>query len=1155
MAWLKFLLEPGSAPGLIKYSNNRPQHNLLILFDHRIQILFNDTQNNMFWALSDEDHKGFPSYTSQKVPLTELLAIINRGGRKLGKEKGQHTWYASDLNDQDANPPNTLYQFTLDEARFACIKLARQGRLFYEGPLMDDVDQYINSTEWYQDKQCRFYQTTDRNDWGCVGMHKTEVFPEQRIIWRHQNDEAFAEFNKAYQKHTTTLFMDDSEVGKTKSFVPEAVFQVGTYAKGGFEEARESPIWEDIVPIDVAAANELDMSERSSQFFRNLAFRLGRTIRHYQMLQQRVAKSPSLPRKQLTAASAEWQDTVRNATNTAKEAGYTPTRFTQLTDVIPRAAPGHAATRSKDLTEIFTAIRKGLINDSVKNYTQTYPSRPSFRPSEKDRRVKIKTFHRQNVWGWADQMIREHHAPYTRERYFDVRRWPLHRQSKATQEMIKTREDETKYPQSPLAWYRYGIQVGPAIKGLLTLDNSIIDVLPNRQQAAASELVKKFKQALVVSMRNANVSLQDDWELIINPPIRDISRLLPAAGHSLEPIVRATSKFVPGPPFFPMGETLLKQIQISQELESMLDPHPQNLGAKLMGKVTSWFTPEPEPIPLLPEIDASRAPRSNPLKRRLPSAFLSDIEPARKVVALSDPTHDHVPTRGRKLLEARGPRIFGAGHNANIADIPGSAEEREKRRRERVEAVASFLGGRVIDQNRPATAPPAEAPIQAPVRPAWKVKSKTQDARKPNEVPTIVIAENEDDAPNGEGAGAMTKKVTFDLKEGYVWPASVPRPRYSIIQDDGTEAVVIDQEDHRDLERAVRLPLSQWPAARDAPPSIILHVNPSRQSTVAGVQIASNPVTNPLSDDAVPIPRRPVTPSFDSSSNSTGSPFTRRSSTSASSGKNESISCARIIASRSYILTGVVPNITVSSGSDPSTAPTSQTSPQRGSRVGTTRTTFSPKTAQLPSGRIVDVSNIPSVDATGQPRHIMTRGWLAVMNEVFPNGYNTIPTSGQDNLCGIFSIVLSLQRQHPSLPGVRTLTNSKLLAMAKDPTVRGRISDMGERSFNSDSNFTVDTLAAMLEVWGRANNVAMSLGIVFHASSKRDPMVVPNPVPKGVTEEHVVWIHSDDATFRGTASGKSDQEVLEEDRRLGLEVNNHFSGLAPKTRSSGRLRR
>ena len=425
----------------------------------------------------------------------------------------------------------------------------------------------MSSTEWDQDTQCRFYQTNDPNDWGNVGMHKTVIFPEQRIIWRHENQLAFSKFNRAYKQHTSSIFVADSEDGQPDGFAAETLFKIGTYPKGGFEEARKSPIWEDIVPMDVATAQGLGLSERTSQFFRNLAFRLGRTIRHYQQLQQRSAKNPGLSRKELKSASEKWRQMVGDVKNTAKLAGYTPTRFTTITDVIPRASPANPAAKSTDLTTIFAAIRKGLINDSVQNHTQTYPSRPCFSTDEKGGLVK--TFHRQNVWGWSERVIREHHAPYIRERYFDVRRWPLHRQSEATQELIRTRKDENKCLQSPLAWYRYGIRVGPASKAVVasSYENSIIDVLPSKQQQAAIELVKKFKQALVVSLRNKNVSLSDEWELIINPPLKDPWRLLDPT-RALEPIVRPKSKFIPGPASFPMGDTLLKQIQISQELES-----------------------------------------------------------------------------------------------------------------------------------------------------------------------------------------------------------------------------------------------------------------------------------------------------------------------------------------------------------------------------------------------------------------------------------------------------------------------------------------------------------------------------------------------------------------------------------------------------------
>ncbi|KAK7914404.1 hypothetical protein PG985_012107 [Apiospora marii] len=1183
MAWLKFLMEPGSAPGLIRYSNQRPEDNLLILFDHRIQTLFNDTHQNMFWAQTEstDDYKGFPSYTSQKVPLTELLAIINRGGRKLGKEKGHVAWTASDLNDHDTNPPNTLYQFTLEEARFACIKLARLGRLFYEGPILEDVDEYVNSTEWDQDTQCRFYQTNDVNDWGHVGMHKTEIFPEQRIIWRHENEAAFAKFNRSYKQHTSSIFTADAEDGQPDGFAAETLFKVGTYPEGGFEEARKSPIWEDIVPIDVAAAQELGLSERTSQFFRNLAFRLGRTIRHYHQLQQRSAKSPGLSRKELKSASEKWREMVGDVKKTAKLAGYTPARFTTVTDVIPRASPSHPAVESRDLTTLFAAFRKGLINDSVQNYTQTYPSRPTFSTDEKGHVVK--TFHRQNVWGWSEKVIREHHAPYIRERYFDVRRWPLHRQSEATQKIIRTRKDENLCIQSPLAWYRYGIRVGPAAKkGTLSYENSIIDVLPSKQQQAAVELVKKFKQALVVSMRNANVSLSDEWELIINPPLKDPWRLLDAT-RALEPIVRPTSKFIPGPASFPMGDTLLKQIQISQELESILDPQPQNLGAKLLNQFTSWFAPEPDRIPLLPEIDENRAPRSNPRKRRLPSAFLSELEPAQKVAALPNPLNDRTPVRPPHHTNVRGPRVIESGRRpiptraglstSNIAHAPDSAEEKEHNRREKVEAAAVLLRGKVIDQEEVV----AEAAVEAPAPPEWKVKSKPHNIRKADEVPIVEIVRNDDGAAatTGESKEAATKKAAFDLvggkkaEEGYVWPASVRRPRYSIVQDDGREVVMIDQDELGGLEKAVKAPSAQWTATEVAPPNIILRFNPSEQIQKGGFKPLDNPLielTDKESDYPVPVKKKPAAPVFTFGTQSpAGSPLNRRVPGSPLDGRASSSVSGSTTSSgpRSSTASAASTVVVPTQGSGTGFAPVSIaeiTPPEsEGSSRPESRTQDWGEWCYLPFGP-VDIKGIPDTDANGKPRHQTIRAWCALQTAAFPNGYRVVPTPGSSNHCGVYAMVISMRRQYPTMRGVREVTYEKLLALGTDPRVQARLADIGGNfatgGFDASMNFSIDILTAMLEGWGTKVGIRLHLGIVYPMASRRDPFVILNEQPDKADEDYVVWIHSADATVRGRREGMTDAEIIAEDEQLDRTVYNHFSGIMPNPppRSSERLK-
>lgn len=336
-----------------------------------------------------------------------------------------------------------------------------------------------------------------------------------------------------------------------------------------------------------------------------------------------------------------------------------------------------------------------------------------------------------------------------------------------------------------------------------------------------------------------------------------------------------------------------------------MDPQPQNLGAKLLNQFTSWFAPEPDRIPLLPEIDENRAPRSNPRKRRLPSAFLSEIEPTQKVAALSNPLNDKTPVRPPHQHNVRGPRVIESGRRpiptkaglesaANLANALDSPEEKEHIRRERVEAVATLLRGKVIDQVQVA----ADAAAEVPVPPEWKVKSKAQDIRKADEIPTVEIVRNNEGAAatTGEGKGAATKKkVAFDLaegkkaEEGYVWPASVRRPRYSIAQDDGREVVMIDQDELGGLEKAVKAPSAQWPAAEVTPPNIILRVNPSGQVQRGGFRPFGNkPLTElPEKDDPyteTPVKKKPAAPVFAFGAQSpSGSPLNRRASGAASS--------------------------------------------------------------------------------------------------------------------------------------------------------------------------------------------------------------------------------------------------------------------------------
>lgn len=214
--------------------------------------------------------------------------------------------------------------------------------------------------------------------------------------------------------------------------------------------------------------------------------------------------------------------------------------------------------------------------------------------------------------------------------------------------------------------------------------------------------------------------------------------------------------------------------------------------------------------------------------------------------------------------------------------------------------------------------------------------------------------------------------------------------------------------------------------------------------------------------------------------------------------------------------------------------------------------------SQLPSGKTIDIKDIPAIDGKGNVRHNKIRGWCALQKQAFPHGYRAVPTPGTSNHCGVHAMVISMRRQLPTMPGVNEVTYQKLLELGTDPRVQARVAAIGGdfRGFDATTNFSVDVLAAMLEGWGVKVGLRLHLGIVFPQASLRDPFIITNDQPDKALEDYVIWIHSADATIRGRRAGMTDREVIEEDMKLDNTVYNHFSGLMPQPapRSSQRLK-
>lgn len=135
MAWLRFLVQPSSNRALAGLSSQQPEDTLMILFDHRIQTMFNDLVNNPFkvtTTVNDAAGKPIQRWGRQYIPVNpDLLNMINRGGRVRyrSEEKGFDYWEAAEIHDAHLEPPNELYQFTADEAERYCEALARMGRI------------------------------------------------------------------------------------------------------------------------------------------------------------------------------------------------------------------------------------------------------------------------------------------------------------------------------------------------------------------------------------------------------------------------------------------------------------------------------------------------------------------------------------------------------------------------------------------------------------------------------------------------------------------------------------------------------------------------------------------------------------------------------------------------------------------------------------------------------------------------------------------------------------------------------------------------------------------------------------------------------------------------------------------------------------------
>ncbi|KAI0881432.1 uncharacterized protein GGS22DRAFT_57913 [Annulohypoxylon maeteangense] len=753
-AWLRFLCEPSTTP-LMTDPKKQPQDNLTILFDSRLQSFLNDpnvsgspviTGEGDIFDISMETWEGYPG--GPHPTLEQALAYINGGG------------------DVDANE---TYQFSYEEAMSYARRSSYLGR-------------------------CRLLPTADGA--GLLVMRPLyEIHPEHRIAWRHDNMEAFDASQASYQQaildHLAGAYPLDDPYSMEGQFAHildhidepdlprllveatqsgnaaqatrdilssrihnELVRARGSYEEGGRGVTRQEPSWSDLTSWDQLGrlrhrkGAALSVPERTVQFYRNLAYRMGRTIAYTRELERRL----EIPAPGNNAGenggenrgSSRWKAISRNALTEdyqfwrkSIQYGTGEIEFKQPTiyRLIEKADPDEELqNRFKDKHE-WDLIREGMIDECVLNRNTLYPSREIVLEDSSGTYKSISDWKsnrmfqgvkRPSLWKWATDSQRRYQAPFTRFAFFSMMRWPLMHQSKEWRQFLTSRRDETQRINPRLPQQQYGI-LAPRLPPQINPQNSSGQYLSTKNTTSDQD-TKGPRGTKRVRTRGSEETKHDGTtkpsEETTTPRLRGgmeeepfLSPLLspspsspsssspqqfyqqqpppPPPTHSgsaenmgavappktsqpktprpktpgpktpgpktpgpktpaakriekptLKPFTKPKSRFVPGPAIFPMAETLLQSVAMSNELENVLYPPPKLNFLQKIVKLYNQLTEVPDRrIPLLPPLTES----SNRQRDKEPLASLRNL--------VSPPLV--LPTLlAREGSQSRGPKIL-----------------------------------------------------------------------------------------------------------------------------------------------------------------------------------------------------------------------------------------------------------------------------------------------------------------------------------------------------------------------------------------------------------------------------------------------------------------------------------------------------------------
>ncbi|KAI1298233.1 hypothetical protein F5Y03DRAFT_272514 [Xylaria venustula] len=761
VSWLKYLCEPSRTLEMCDPSKF-PPHNLAIIFDAKLQSFFRNlelsgTANSKALHIWGEDRNDIQQVIHAYKPntLTTVLAYINGCAESELIRSGD--------TDPNLEHPNSSYQFSLDEAEFCCIELQQIGRCIYipergnEPARVDrpsynvhpedritwryeNVQQFEDENQDYLSDMLRHYDTAYGN-WSFYSKNRPRFSRELEFMLDHAGSDFRSELER--------LETQDKEPGTASAsvrrqafitgyLVPEGLCSIGDIVGDSLESERSSPHRDDIAAWEAVGAylttyreqakeqhkGEIfyysgepyypQTPEKTVQFFRNLAYRMGRTLRYVNQIKERLqyldgapgaskpkplldlsddlkqprpekdtsadaALLPSVAEKWWHAISTrdydsaieKWITTIKDGT------GDVALMPPDVKEVLAKADPNSSFPNPlKGEQDPFTVIREGIIDDCFRNRPTMYPGRLGGFKDEEDK--EFQGYERPDLFVWATKDQRRYQAQHTRRDFFNMQRWPFSRIPPHRAAVIRERKDEVLRTDPSKPDQAYGILTDRLPIGdekplyahpiidhhhhtdpdPFDWDYDELDSLSYNPPRSARGLNNDGDSSSSSSSSSSNNGAADNTHpnssnvisintvkvppVNINPFEANIFKnfkgnmaskqaMRPKGG--LIPFRQSDEKFAPGPAIFPMGDTLLQKIMISDELSRAIYPTAsfyKEPFAKLASAIKKVASGEKALVPLLPPVSRSNIPRSNPLKRKMPIEFLNTSATTKK---------------------------------------------------------------------------------------------------------------------------------------------------------------------------------------------------------------------------------------------------------------------------------------------------------------------------------------------------------------------------------------------------------------------------------------------------------------------------------------------------------------------------------------------